>query len=185
MEIIKIDPNKVDPQAIDRIHQVLLKGGIIAYPTDTVYGLGAMISDRVAVGKIKRLKQRSADKPISIMVKDTEMAEEYAYVPPGIEKYLPGRYTILLRKKDGIKNWISNNEMVGVRIPDYSFTRVLMKHMIEPITTTSANFSGRPPVHSIKSLFKQFGEQAKVIDLIVDAGQLAYHPPSAVINLTE
>ncbi|OGB74521.1 threonylcarbamoyl-AMP synthase [candidate division Kazan bacterium RBG_13_50_9] len=185
MEIIKINPRQIDPGAIEVVWEVLLRGGVIVYPTDTVYGIGAVISSEVAIERIKRIKGRTNAKPISIMVRDIDMAEDYAVVKPGIERYLPGPYTVLLSKTDKVGRWISSSNLVGVRIPDYPFTRALMQQMIEPITTTSANLSGHPPVHSIESLTQQLEDKINEIDLIVDAGELPYNPPSILVSMAE
>jgi L-threonylcarbamoyladenylate synthase len=185
MEIIKINPNQPEPELIEKVRTALLKGGVIAYPTDTVYGLGAVISNAAAVRRINEIKSRVEHKPLSIMVKDPEMADYYGELKPGAEKYLPGRFTILIKKKPTVPAWITPNDLVGVRIPDYLFTKLLMQQMMEAVVTTSANISRQVPVHSIADLLAQVGKRADMIDLIVDAGELAFNPPSTLINMSE
>jgi tRNA threonylcarbamoyl adenosine modification protein (Sua5/YciO/YrdC/YwlC family) len=184
MEIVKINPDQPEPELIEKVRATLLKGGVIAYPTDTVYGLGAVISDAAAVKRINEIKSRVEHKPLSIMVKDLEMADHYGELKPGSERYLPGPYTILITKKPTVPAWITPNELVGVRIPDYLFTRLLMQQMMEAVVTTSANISRQVPVHSITDLLAQVGERADMIDLIIDAGELAVNPPSTLINMS-
>jgi L-threonylcarbamoyladenylate synthase len=184
MEIIKVNPRGPEPEAIEKARVILLKGGVIVYPTDTVYGLGAVVSNQAAVERIKDIKGRSNTKPLSIMVRDFEMAERYGELPPGAEKYLPGPYTLLLAKKPLVPEWISSNDMVGIRIPDCQFTKALMAGLEEAITTTSANLTNYPPVHSVAAFLEQVGERAAMIDLIVDAGELAFNPPSTLINMS-
>jgi len=184
MEIIKLNPRSIEPEVVERARATLLKGGVIAYPTDTVYGLGAVVSDQAAVGRIKEVKGRSENKPLSIMVQDFAMAEHYGELKPGAERYLPGRYTLLLRKKATVPPWITPNDFVGVRIPDYPFTKALMAGLPEAVVTTSANISRQPPVHSVADFLAQVGERAAMIDLIVDAGELAFNPPSTLINMS-
>ena len=185
MEIIKINPNQPEPELIEKVRITLLRGGVIAYPTDTVYGLGALVSNQSAVQRIKEIKGRVGHKPLSIMVKDLEMADHYGELRPGAEKYLPGRFTILIVKKPTVPLWITPNELVGVRIPDYLFTKLLMKQMMEAVVTTSANLSRQVPVHSIPDLLAQVGKRADMIDLIVDAGELAFNPPSTLIDMSK
>ncbi|MFA5270621.1 MAG: Sua5/YciO/YrdC/YwlC family protein, partial [Patescibacteria group bacterium] len=74
---------------------------------------------------------------------------------------------------------------VGIRIPDYPFTKLLMAGLLEAVVTTSANLSRQVPVHSIPDLLSQVGERADMIDLIIDAGELAFNPPSTLINMSE
>ena len=166
-----------------RVAQVLAAGGVVVYPSDTVYGIGAVISSRKAADKIRYIKGRDYDKPLSILVRDLPMASRYGYITPPASRYLPGPYTVLVVKKPLVKEWISRNELVGIRWPNFWFTRELMHNVVEPIVTTSANLSGYPPNYSINELLKQLGEQAKLIDLIVDAGVLLRRPSSTIINL--
>lgn len=166
-----------------RVARVLASGGVVVYPSDTVYGLGAVISCKKAVEKIRYIKGRSYDKPLSILVRDLPMASKYGYVTVDAGRYLPGPYTVLVAKKPLVKEWISNNELVGIRLPNFWFTKELMHNVVEPIVTTSANLSGYPPIYSISELLKQLGERAKLIDLVVDAGVLLRRPSSAIIDL--
>jgi len=185
MEIIKLNPVLPEPEVIEKVRATLLKGGVIAYPTDTVYGLGAMVNNQAAVKKITQIKGRSENKPLSIMVKDLAMADYYGELRPGTERYLPGRFTILIKKRDTVPAWITPNDFVGIRIPDYPFTKLLMAGLLEAVVTTSANLSRQVPVHSIPDLLAQVGERADMIDLIIDAGELAFNPPSTLINMSE
>lgn len=185
MEIIKINPLSPDPLAVERARITLLKGGVIAYPTDTVYGLGALVSNQAAVNRIKQIKGRTENKPLSIMVRDTAMAEVYGQLRPGAERYLPGRFTLLITKTAAVPAWITPNELVGVRIPDYPFTQALMSGLEEAVVTTSANLSRQVPVHSIDDFLAQVGERADMIDVAIDAGELAFNPPSTLINMSQ
>ncbi|OGB74866.1 threonylcarbamoyl-AMP synthase [candidate division Kazan bacterium RIFCSPHIGHO2_01_FULL_49_10] len=185
MEIVKINPNQPEPNVIAQARATLLRGGIIAYPTDTVYGLGAIVSHPAAVRRIKEIKGRAKHKPLSIMVKDLAMADYYGELKPGAERYLPGRFTVLINKKATVPSWITPNNFVGIRIPEYAFTRLLMAGLLEAVVTTSANISWQTPVHSISNLLAQVGQRADMIDLIIDAGELAFNPPSTLVNMSE
>lgn len=183
MEVIKLTLGNVTRGAMAHIARVLTVGGVVVYPSDTVYGLGAVISCKKAVEKIRYIKGRSYDKSLSILVRDLPMASRYGYVTADASRYLPGPYTVLVAKKPLVKEWISNNELVGIRLPNFWFTKELMHNVVEPIVTTSANLSGYAPVYSINELLRQLGERAKLIDLVVDAGVLLCRPSSAIIDL--
>ncbi|MFH0912421.1 MAG: L-threonylcarbamoyladenylate synthase [Patescibacteria group bacterium] len=185
MEIIKLTPSGATQTVLNRIGRVLATGGVVAYPTDTVYGLGAIISCQKAVEKIRYIKNRAPHHPLSIMVRDLPMAHRYGYLTPEIGKYLPGPYTVLVIKKTLVKNWISHNDLVGIRLPDFWFTKQLMHNVIEPIVTTSANLSGYPPVYSINDLLKQLSGRTHLIDLVVDAGILPRRAPSTIVDLNK
>ena len=184
MEIIKLTFGNVARGAMARIGRVLVSGGVIAYPLDTVYGLGAIISSKKAIEKIRYIKGRDYAKPLSILVRDITMAARYSYITTEANPYLPGPYTVLVAKKPLVKDWVSNNDLVGIRLPDFWFTKELMHNVVEPIITTSANLSGYPPVYSIRELLQQLGDRAKMIDLIVDAGVLLRRPLSKIVDLT-
>lgn len=183
MEIIKLTFGNVARGAMARIARVLLTGGVVAYPSDTVYGLGAIISSKKAAEKIRYIKNRSYDKPFSILVRNLGMAAQYSYITPEIQAYLPGSYTVLVAKKPLVKEWVSGSDVVGIRWPNFWFTQELMHNMVEPIITTSANLSGYPPTYSVQELLRQLGSRAQLIDLIVDAGVLLRRRPSTIINL--
>ncbi len=183
MEIIKLTFGSVARGAMARIARVLLTGGVVAYPSDTVYGLGALISCKKAVEKIRYIKNRSYDKPLSILVRDLNMAGRYSYITQNARAYLPGPNTVLVIKRPLVKDWVSVGEKVGIRWPNFWFTQELMHNMVEPIITTSANLSGYPPAYSVQELLQQLGSRAQLIDLIVDAGVLLRRRPSAIIDL--
>ncbi|MFA5967092.1 MAG: L-threonylcarbamoyladenylate synthase [Patescibacteria group bacterium] len=184
MEVIKLTCGNVSRGAMARIGQVLAAGGVVVYPSDTVYGLGAIISCQKAVEKIKYIKGRYHDKSLSILVRDMAMANRYGYMTATVHRYLPGPYTVLVAKKPLVREWVSNNNLVGMRWPKFWFTEELMHNVIEPIITTSANLSGYPPAYSVYELLRQLGARAQMIDLIVDAGVLLRKPASTIIDLT-
>ena len=158
MDIIKLTFSGTNHDIMARIVRVLAVGGVIVYPIDTVYGLGALISCQSAVEKIKHIKGRYQNKPLSILVRDLPMAKQCSQLPAMANKYLPGPYTVLVKKKSLVPEWISSSNLVGIRCPKYWFTSQLMQYIQEPIVTTSANLSGHPPVYSVEELLKQLGQ---------------------------
>ena len=130
MKIKKIDQNNTDVNLIYETIDVMTDGGIILYPTDTVYGLGANIFDESAVDKIYNLKKRSKDKPLSICVSTIQNISLVADVTDEqksfMYKYLPGPYTFLLNKKDVVPEYVApSTDKVGVRVPDSVFSRLI------------------------------------------------------------
>lgn len=168
---------------------MIKKGQVIIYPTDTVYGLGVNALDEKAVKKIFEIKGRDFNKPISIIVKSIEMAKEMANFGKDIEKILekilPGPVTVILYKKKILPNILTGgSKKIGLRVPDYKFTQILMENLDFPITTTSANISGEPSSGNIKDILNQFKNQKSKPVLILDAGTLPEKQPSTVLDLT-
>lgn len=165
---------------INKAVGVLKKSGIIAYPTDTIYGLGANIFDQKAVKRVFKLKGRSFDKPLSIAVADFKMIEELAHVSDEnrglIKKLLPGPITILLLKKDIVPDYITRgSKLVGIRFPKNREAIEIIKKVGFPITSTSANPSGKPDV------FK--AEDIKLnVDFII-RGECKYKKSSTIVDL--
>ncbi|MDI3484317.1 MAG: L-threonylcarbamoyladenylate synthase [Methanobacteriaceae archaeon] len=180
MKIIKIDKNLKDDLKAART--ILKNGGIVLYPTDTLYGLGVNAFNEEAIKRLYRLKRRPPDKPISICLHDTKWIEKVAHLNPKVEriikKLLPGPFTIILKKRDRVPQILTGgSEKIGIRIPDNIISRRLSKEF--PITSTSANISGMKTHNNIKDIIQQIGE----VNLAIDAGPLK-GGASTVIDLT-
>jgi L-threonylcarbamoyladenylate synthase len=186
MEIIRLDLG-IGTAAI-RAAGVLRRGGVIIYPTDTLYGLGADAFSDEAVARVCEIKGRESGKPIHCIVADIAMAEEYAEFNDAArklaEKFLPGALTLVLKKKKGIEGGIARGmDTIGIRIPDDEFCIELARTFGKPITTTSANVAGAAPERTIEKILAQLGEAARDIDLVVDAGMSPEQPPSTVVTV--
>ncbi|MBU4536057.1 MAG: threonylcarbamoyl-AMP synthase [Euryarchaeota archaeon] len=184
MEIINIQAQNPDKEKIARAIEVLKHGGIILYPTDTIYGLAVDINNESAIKKLYSLKKRPFNKPISICISDVDEISKFAYITPGIQKsvfkLLPGPFTIILEKKSSISSLLTaGTEKIGIRIPDINLCRDLCLEF--PITSTSANISGLIPKESIEGIIHQLGDK---IDLILNAGMVKNNQPSTVIDFT-
>lgn len=163
-------------------------GGIIVYPTDTLYGLGADAFSDETVNRVYAIKGREEGKPVHCVVSDFEMAAEFAEINAAArriaERLLPGALTLVLRKKPGVQGGIARGmDTIGIRIPKSDFCLELARSYGKPFTTTSANASGMAPERTIAGIIEQLGPAADDIDLAIDAGELPASAPSTVINL--
>lgn len=171
-----------------QISDVFKKGGIIAYPTETFYGLGVDPFNESAIKKLFVLKGRDPDKPISILVKDKNMllavVEE---IPPAaeklIKKFWPGPLTIIFKAKKTVPSAITGNTgKIAVRISSNPITQKLLEIIDSPITTTSANPSGKKSPVIVKEVKDYFGDK---IDLLIDGGLLSGKLGSTIVDTTE
>ncbi|MFA5811470.1 MAG: L-threonylcarbamoyladenylate synthase [bacterium] len=185
-EIIHIDPKAPEIADIARAVEYLRKGQVIAYPTETIYGLGADVLERKAVKRIYDLKSRDYGLPISILVGDLSMLRQVvAKVPdralPLMRRFWPGALTILFPASDLIpKGLVTNTGRVGIRISSHPVAAALVGQFGRPITTTSANLSGFPPSLSVKHVQKYFGEK---IPCILDGGECEPSRGSTVVDI--
>jgi len=158
---------------------VLQDGGVIVYPTDTCYGLGADATNDRAVKKVIEIKKRSKTKKISIAFSELRMARKYLVITKDTEKlaekFMPGPLTLIVGSR-------TENNKVGFRIPDDDFSRKLIRKLGSPITATSANISGNREIYKIKEILETFGG---VVDMIIDGGALKKTKPSTVYDVVE
>lgn len=184
MKFLKTSIDEVDEDIVSEAINVLANGGVILYPTDTVYGLGANIFDNRAVRRIFEIKQRSLLKPLSILVSDLKAIDLVAKVSLNqkelIRDYLPGPYTFILKKRKIIPRVItSGSSYVGVRVPDNQLACRLSS--LFPITTTSANLSDDEVLSNPCEILKQLDCD---VDLVIDVGDLNSNKPSSIIDLS-
>ncbi|MEJ2055333.1 MAG: L-threonylcarbamoyladenylate synthase [Calditrichaceae bacterium] len=195
MEYYKINLKNPDPVSITRAVEVLKEGGVIVYPTDTLYGLGVDMSNQKAVNKLLHLKRRNVQAPVSLMVDSVNSIEKIVKrISPKkkslLNNLLPGKYTILLNNnqeeamsRNNKLAWdYINQSRVGFRIPDNAVCRELSQQLQKPVSSTSANISGQGSVLSIQDVISQFGNK---LDLILDAGSMKSTKGSTVIDLTK
>lgn len=142
METIRFE--KEDLQVVA---QLLMEGAVIAFPTDTVYGLGVIYDDEDALHQLKEAKGRPENKPIPTMVGSVEQLHQVAEVSDIAEKlakaFMPGAITLILKKKQGLKDYVTNGlDTIGIRMPDDAFVTSLIQACGKPLLVTSANLSG-------------------------------------------
>ncbi len=186
----RIDIKKQKSFAIQKAVEVLKNGGLIVYPTETCYGLGADATNPKALEKIMKYKKLRGSKPISIAVTNREMAQQYVEINEMADNlyknYLPGPITVIsMSRGDLVPPVVSSQGAVGVRYPDYNFALELIKEFGKPITATSANMSYKSAPYSIDQLIKDLPQKSmKLIDLFLDAGELPKNQPSTVLDTT-
>ncbi len=167
---------------------VLRRGGVIIYPTDTLYGLGADAFSDEAVAKVYEIKGRDEGKPMHAVFADLKMAEEYGEVNDAAkrlaERFLPGALTLVLKKRGGLDVGIVKGiETIGVRIPDSEFCIELARALGKPYTATSANKSGLVPEVSVERICTQLGEAVRLVDIAIEAPIFPMRPPTTVVNV--
>ncbi|MFZ3167719.1 MAG: L-threonylcarbamoyladenylate synthase [Candidatus Methanoperedens sp.] len=165
---------------IKKASEIIRNNGIVIYPTETVYGIGANIFSNIALEKVFAIKKRDKDKPVSVAVSDIRMMEDLVYIGKNerhfIEKFLPGPVTVLLKKRDKVPGVLtSGSELVGIRFPAHETTINLIQLAGVPITSTSANFSGEAPPRRVDEI--RVGA-----DYIIDGGECKGEP-STVVDL--
>ena len=164
---------------IKNLKNEIISGKIFIYPTDTIYGLGCNAENKEAVEKIKQIKKRDKDKPLSVIAPSLEWISQNLIIDFDINKYLPGPFTIILKKKDlSFLSHVSSVETLGVRIPDNPFTKEIQKARV-PFITTSVNLTGEPFLIDIKNLKQDIKDK---VDHIMDIGPLTGKPSTLIIN---
>src|SRR3989344_190180 len=157
----------------------ILSGKIFIYPTDTIYGLGCDATQEQAVAQIKSIKKRDADKPLSVIAPSFTWIKKHFIVDITLEKYLPGPYTVVLKKKDrNFLPWISVMGSIGVRIPQTLLTEQIQQSGV-PFVTTSVNLSGEAFAKKIEDVSE---ELRKNVDYVIDAGILQGKPSTLVMD---
>ncbi len=186
MDILQLS----DPQLIDKAVHILNSGGLIVYPTETCYGMGADATHQKAVDTLLAFKSRREGKPVSIAVSDTQMAHKYAEINKTArnlyDNFLPGPLTVVSRSKHTLAQGIeSEYGTIGIRIPDYPLVRNIVTKLGHPITATSANISYKPRPYSIKSFLHNLPQKhLTFVDLIIDAGELPKNEVSTIVDTT-
>jgi L-threonylcarbamoyladenylate synthase len=173
------------PAAVARAAARLREGGVVAFPTETVYGLGALAFDARAVARVFEIKGRPSFDPLIVHVADRAMLDQVAYVPPGaqslIERFWPGPLTIVLAKRDEVPELVTAGlPTVGVRMPAHPVARALLEAVGAPLAAPSANAFGRlSPTRALR-VAQQLGES---VDLIIDGGPATYGLESTIVAL--
>jgi L-threonylcarbamoyladenylate synthase len=166
---------------------ILRQGGIVAYPTDTVYGLGASMMSRLAVERTYQVKQRPPDMALPLLVADFSQIEALTETVPNVarelvRRFLPGALTIVLPASPSVPEIITaGGETVAVRIPAHPVPIALIEGIGAPLVGTSANVSGRPSPLTAVEVYEQLGDE---VDLIIDEGKPCPGTASTIVDAT-
>jgi len=172
--LLEINPDNPQPRLIAQVARCLQEGGVIAYPTDTTYGIGCSIFNKKGVERIYQVKQRDKRKPFSFICSDLAEVSRYARLTnmafKAMKRCLPGPYTFVLEASREVPDLLTTRQKtVGIRIPDNRICMAIVQQLGAPIVTTSANLTGEEPVGDPYEIQRLFGSG---LDLVVDGGLL-------------
>lgn len=176
---------KYTKQDLSKIKEILLNGGIVAFPTDTVFGLGCVINKQ-AIDKIYSAKGRSFDKPLPMMCDGLEMIESVAKVSEDaskiINKFVPGALTLIFNKKDNVEDFVTNGKpTIGIRVPDDKWILDLISELNQPILVTSANLSDTGSLTKWEDVYSQLNGKIDAIVTEDASGETS----STIIDVTD
>jgi L-threonylcarbamoyladenylate synthase len=166
--------------------EVLKEGGVVAFPTDTVYGIGANAFSEPAVAKIYRIKQRPRHLALPLLISSKLELEQVARVVPEVawrlaERFLPGGLTLVLKKAAVVPDIVAPGDTVAVRIPDHPIPIALIRGLGAPLIGTSANNSGRASPVTAQEVWAQLGDK---VDFIIDGGRCRWGVESTVVDVS-
>lgn len=189
MKFVKTQ-NTTTAEIVKRAAAVLRQGGLVIYPTETVYGVGVDATNPQAVAKLLAYKSRREGKPLSIAVIDEAMADEYVELNEQARnlyaQFMPGPITVVSKSKGKVAPGVASEfGTLGTRVPDYPLVLELVREFGRPITATSANASGKKRPYRVDDILAHLSEKQKsLIELVIDAGELPKNEPSTVIDTT-
>lgn len=186
-EIVKVNPTTPEKPLIKRAAEILLQEGLVAFPTETVYGLGANALDEKAILKIFEVKNRPSDNPLIIHI--SKIADLYLLsnnvvpiVEKVVKKFWPGPLTVVLPRSEIVPDApVAGLPTVAVRMPNHPVARSLISAADVPIAAPSANLAGRPSPTSATHVVNDIGEK---IDMVLDGGEIIYGVESTVVDFT-
>lgn len=187
MNVLKINADHPEPDSLMLAVNALREGQVIAYLTDTVYGLGVDARLRGAIDQIYVLKQRVTEKALPVIIASEAMLAGWVkYISPLAEKLMnefwPGPLTLVFEATKKVpQNLIAATSTLAVRVPARALPRLLSEQLNAPIISTSANLAGRPAALTIADITEQFGE---TIPLILDSGAAATSLASTILDVT-
>src|SRR5512145_867358 len=175
-----------DPTAITRALEILASGGLVAFPTDTVYGVAAGVNNPAGIDRLYEAKARSANKAIAVLVGEIEQLTQ---LTPGLtpsaqrlaERFWPGALTLVVPRHPDLPPNLSPLPTVGVRMPDHAFARALMR-AAGPLATSSANISGETNTLTAQQVLEQMEGR---VELVLDGGPVPGGVPSTVVDCTQ
>ncbi len=182
VSIVKIDGNIMD--AADAAAEAVRSGGVIIYPTDTVYGIGGDGTDPRVIDRIHKIKKTRERKALSLMMADFTMIEEYCetgiWEDRILKRCLPGPFTFIVKARNPMP--ATEDGTIGIRIPDNEFCHLLCQKAGKPLISTSANITGKEAPERFQDIETEIVE---AVDIAIDGGPTRYHQPSTVVDLIQ
>jgi len=184
---IVVNPEHPEVVAIEEVADILLDGGIVALPTDTVYGLAAVSTNGDAVRRLYEIKGRERSKPIPLLIHSTRrLTQLVRHVPDSarslLESHWPGALTVVFRKYQGAFSEVTADDTIGLRMPDHVVTLAVISMLARPLAVTSANLSGQPPALTADDVLEAFGDS---VECVLDAGRTPGERVSTVLSVIE
>ena len=183
MQTLRIPATKTN--WIVKAIEVLDNGGTVAFPTDTVYGVGVRVFDKAGIERLYEIKGRERTKAIAVLIAETDQLEQIAEADKAAIKlakeFWPGSLTLVLPKQPEVPDELTQGATVGIRVPDHKIARKLLK-AVGPMAVTSANLSGGDNTLNADEVMAQLNGR---IDLLIDGGQSPGDKPSTVVDLTD
>ena len=172
-----------DPDCLSRALEILHSGGLVAFPTDTVYGVGALAFNQLSIMRLYEVKLRDRNRPLPILISDQtqllQVTQGFTHVAQKLaNQFWPGSLTIVVRIHPDLPKEVSNTGTVGVRIPDHAFARELLSKA-GPMAVTSANLSGHDSPSRASDVLDELGGK---IELVIDGGPTPDQRPSTVVD---
>jgi len=180
--LLEINPTNPQPRQIEQVAELLRRGGVIAYPTDTIYGIGCDIMNKKAIARIYQIKQRPKNQPFSFICSDLKNISQYAkvsnYAYKTMRRLLPGPYTFILEGANQVpKMMLTKRKSAGIRVPDNKICMAIINALGNPIISTSAATSGGEQFNEPWLIESHFGKQ---LDMVIDGGPVPGEPSSVV-----
>lgn len=185
--VISVHPRQDIQSAIHSAAQCLLSGWLVAYPTESFYGLAVDATNEDALKRLFLVKKRRTNRPVLILIQSIQVVEQYVtYIPQVahrvIEAFWPGGLTLVFEASPKISPLLTaGTGKIGIRLSSHPVATALAREIQRPITGTSANISGEPACRNVEEILRVFGEG---IDLIMDGGQTAGEIGSTVLDVT-
>lgn len=185
--LISINPKRPEHPFIEQVADVLIAGGIIGYPTETIYGIGCSAFDAEAVERIYRLKGRDRQKTMILIAGDiVQVSELVKSIPVSAEKLIdsfwPGPLTLIFEASSRLHEFaFGKSKTIAVRIPDCTICLELIRETGFPLVSTSANISGQDAAVAAQQVAEAFGDQ---LDVIIDGGPSPERAPSTLVDIT-
>ncbi|NVJ28314.1 MULTISPECIES: L-threonylcarbamoyladenylate synthase [Myxococcus] len=182
--ILEVDMEHPSPRHIQRAVEVLERGGLIAYPTDTYYGMGCDLGSKRAIERLYQLKGRDKKKPLSFLCPDLSDVARYAHVSNFAYRTMkgltPGAFTFILEATRLVPDlMMTRQKQVGIRVPDAPLARELARALGRPLVTTSVSNTQGEPLTDAREIKEEFGHG---LELILDGG-VTLNEPSTVVSL--